>query len=499
MNQLSISFLPSEYWWGGRVSDGYRQPFTAGTAFQCNLNDNGYNQASPCFLSNRGRILWSDESISLQVHESTIKCQGKSHIFLEQADAATLRGAFLHARHRFFPAPGACPEELLFTHPQYNTWIELNYNQNEDDILAYAQGWLERGYPPGVLMIDDSWQENYGLWDFHPGRFRHPKKMIQTLHELGFQVMLWICPCVSPDSPVFRELREANALVLGENGKPFLAEWWNGWSGVLDLTQEAGQYWFKSQLDFLQATYQVDGFKLDAGDFYFYPQDGHLHCEAFNRQGVPYPLNEYRASWKSADLPLAQRLRDRTHSWGSLGLGAVLPDGLLQGLLGYPFICPDMIGGGEIQSFQTSDFVVDMELVVRYAQLAALFPMMQFSAAPWRILDSEHANLCLEAARLHSQMGPQIWELAQACAHSGEPMLRSLEYQFPGQGYETITDQFLLGENIMVAPVLQSGQRTRQVAIPPGTWIDVENTSHSGPQIKELSAPLHRLLWFRKG
>ena len=95
---------------------------------------------------------------------------------------------------------------LFFSAPQYNTWIELTYNQNENDILRYAQSMLDNGSPPGVLMIDDTWQAGYGDWRFEPSRFKDPKGMIDKLHEKGFKVVLWMCPWVSMDIPAFRRI-----------------------------------------------------------------------------------------------------------------------------------------------------------------------------------------------------------------------------------------------------------------------------------------------------
>ena len=62
----------------------------------------------------------------------------------------------------FFPPSGRIPDPLLFTHPQFNTWIELTYNQNQRDVLAYAHAIVANGFPPGVLMIDEGWFEGYG-------------------------------------------------------------------------------------------------------------------------------------------------------------------------------------------------------------------------------------------------------------------------------------------------------------------------------------------------
>ena len=73
------------------------------------------------------------------------------------------------------------------------------YEQNQEGVLKYAEGILKNGLPPGIIMIDDTWQEDYGKWDFNPARFRDPKAMVDRLHRMGFKVMLWICPFVSMD------------------------------------------------------------------------------------------------------------------------------------------------------------------------------------------------------------------------------------------------------------------------------------------------------------
>lgn len=497
MNRFELVIRPNECWWGGRVADGTQMPLDIQSVRTIELCDNKSNQVCPIYLSSQGRSLWSDEPFTLEASHGKIVCRGPGKFVLSETETS-LRDAFRAARQRYFPAPHDLPEPLLFTVPQYNTWIELMYDQEQHAILQYAKRLVEEGYPPGVLMIDDNWQEDYGRWDFHPGRFPDPAAMVHELHKLGFKVMLWVCPFVSPDSVTFRQLRDAGALLSNAENEPTMRTWWNGVSAVLDLTAAPAIQWFEQELRALQTQYGIDGFKFDAGDLPFYPEDGHIHCAAFNKFGAIFPLNEFRAAWRSAELPLAQRLADRNHAWDESGLASVIPNLLMQGLLGYPFVCPDMIGGGQFESFLGDQFTVDEELVVRYAQVAALCPMMQFSVAPWRVLNRENAALCKQAAQLHEAVGDEILAIAKACADSGEPMVRSLEYQFPGYGYEHITDQFLLGEEVLVAPVLGPGQRERQVAIPPGEWMDERGTRYTGPTMPTMQVPLDRLCYLRR-
>jgi alpha-glucosidase (family GH31 glycosyl hydrolase) len=324
------------------------------------------------------------------------------------------------------------------------------------------------------------------------------------LHAMGFKVMIWVVPFVSPDSPVYRMMAERKLLVFEdrEKTKPAMVEWWNGVSAVVDLSNPEGEKWFRGQLDYLVTEYNIDGFKFDAGDPEFYKEtysygdwDPNEHCEGYARLGLDYPLNEYRACWKMAGQPLVQRLRDKAHTWEDVRV--LIPDMIALGLIGHPFGCPDMIGGGEHSSFQDTS-VMDEELIVRSAQVSALMPMMQFSVAPWRILQARNLDICRNMANLHYRMGSEIIELARECAVSGEPMVRNLEFEYPGRGYENIKDQFLLGEDIMVAPVIKKGERKRKVVFPEGNWQGDDGSVVTGPVILDIDVPLERLPRYRK-
>ena len=237
--------------------------------------------------------------------------------------------------------------------------------------------------------------------------------------------MLWLTPFVSPDGREFKELFKAKALVLRKNSKaPALIKWWNGYSACLDLTRSAAIDWPRAKLKGLQARYNVDGFKFDAADFDFYsggstvfPNEpsnttGPLQAELYGRLGSEFDFNEFRAGWKNGNQPVAQRLQDKQYSWDDLKL--LIPDMVSAGLIGQPFTCPDMIGGGLLSTFENIDYnKFDQELMIRSAQIQALMPMMQFSVAPWRVLDKKHLSICREAALLHAKMGEQIFQLAQ--------------------------------------------------------------------------------------
>ncbi|GAA1283191.1 glycoside hydrolase [Planotetraspora silvatica] len=489
-----------EYWWGGAAADGIEMPFTDG--YRADLRDLGGNQGMPMLLSSKGRYIWSDRPFAIEMAggELLLRADVSAGIIVGGGHG-DLPGVYRQLAEDRFPPDGRMPDPLLFTAPQYNLWIETLFEPTQQNVLGYAQAVLDQGFPPGILMIDDRWHEEYGQWTFHTGRFPDPAAMVARLHEMGFKVMLWLVPYVTPDSQVFRRLRDDGLLIRDRRGRPAIGEWWNGFGAALDLLKPEALRWLSGELRRLRQDVGVDGFKFDGGEAAFYADlgcpDPQAYTIAWNRFGLPYPLNEFRDAWLAAGLPLAQRQRDKHHAWdGRDGLASLIPNALAQALTGHAYTCPDMIGGGEYQSFGSADF--DPELFVRYAQASALFPMMQFSAAPWRLLPAEHLDHCRAAATLHERFGPEILALAKDSSRTGDPIMRSLEFAFPGQGYERVIDQFLLGPDLLVAPVLVKGAISREVALPPGVWQADDGTLLHGPDVVTVSAPLSRLPWFRR-
>ena len=482
-----------ELWWGGAVADGLLMPFGASGSAHRDLATNagfaqaandGANQSAPVLISNQGRVVWSERPFTFTItpEELTLEpgCDGEP-VTVSQAQDASLRGAFLAATAHF-PPTGSTPAIELFTGPQYNTWIEMPWLPTQEAVLAYATRILDSGLPPGVLMIDDNWAPDFGDWQFDTRRFPDAAAMVAQLHALGFRVMVWIVPFVSPDSAIFRALESRDLLLRDHAGAVAIRRWWNGHSAVLDVTNPATIAYLDGELRALMASTGVDGFKFDAGDLRdYFPGDQHAvgtlptdPSQAWALFGATFGFNEFRASWKVGGQHLAQRLHDKPTTWEALR--SLIPEGIAQGLTGHAFICPDMIGGGDVGAF-AAGAEIDQEQFVRYAQVAALFPMTQFSLSPARVLDPDHLTAVKVALDLRALLLPEILDLVEHAARTGEPILRPLAYHYPG--LEHVNDQFLLGEDILVAPVQTKGATERRVVIPPGQWRAIEQHSET--------------------
>ncbi len=513
--ELKIQILENEVWYGPSSIHGSRMPFDRNTAgYWADLETAGScNQDNPMMISSRGRGFYAEKGFTVSVNDGEISVSSKFGDIYFDDNGGDLKGIYSIMCKKFFSPSGVIPPEEFFTIPQYNTWIELMYDQNQADVLRYAHGIKDSGMPAGIIMIDDGWNDYYGSFEFAVTKFPDPKAMCDELHSMGFKVMMWICPFISPDSREYRYL-EAHDMMVRTSGQkgalnpdalvPAIRQWWNGWSAELDLTNPETVRWLDEKLEHLKKDYGVDGFKLDAGDAVYYKEDDATFEKAtpaeqamkWNEYGLRHPYNEFRACFRCAGQALVQRLHDKEHSWEN-GVKKIIPDTIAQGLLGYAYTCPDMIGGGSWVDFLPGSKTFDPELLVRYCEASALMPMMQFSLAPWRVLSEEHFAIILKMSRLHEEFAPYIIQLAKEASVTGMPIVRHLDIVFPGEGFERTVDCYMLGDDILVCPVYEKGALTKTVRLPEGRWQADDGKVYDGGCTVTVDAPLDRLPYFR--
>jgi alpha-glucosidase (family GH31 glycosyl hydrolase) len=400
--------------------------------------------------------------------------------------------------------PVRTPPAGLFTRPTWTTWARYKSDVSQTVVLSFAHEILDHGYPYSVFEIDDRWQVYYGDLSFDSVRFPDPRGMVEELHRLGFKVTAWVIPFLEPASAAFVEGTARGYLVNNPAGQPYLVPWWQGQGGLLDVTNPAALDWFLARLRALQAETGLDGFKFDAGEAIFLPVDAVVaspgHRNDYTHRYVEFAARsfnytEVRPGWLNQAAPIFFRQWDKTTKWGHAnGLRSVIPGLLSLGLAGYPYILPDMVGGNAYGD------VADAELMIRWAQLSALLPAVQFSLAPWSY-GEECDSLCRRYAELHLEFAPVILQLAQEAARTGQPIIRSLAWLAPHDERALLCDdEFLLGNDILVAPVVHPGQRARDIYLPPGSWRDHPTGQVvEGPLVlKDVPAPLDVLPVFQR-
>lgn len=514
IHTTTIKPLEGEKWWGAIINDGYHQPYSdVEETDLASVNKGG--ATAPLFVSSCGRYVWSDRPFSYSFKNGVMTIRSKTEKVQPTVAGTTLREAYLAACKAHFQFTGGIPPKEFFEKPQFNNWIEIFLRGiNQQVVDEYTDAIAANGFPCGVYMMDGGYLKHMGSMSFEDSLFPDPTAMFDRIHSHGWKSIIWMAYFVSPDSREYKKLRyhaQHSTLDLlvhrRDNNEAAVIRWWSGISAAYDLTNPEGYKYYSDELKSFLERYHIDGFKFDAGDPRFFTESGDYrfhtpeleavdYSTAYNRLAFEFPYNEYRSGFRCGGWPIVQRLHDKAHSWEDLK--QISPEIQMAGLMGSPYVVGDMIGGGLEVSFIPLKGEIDHKLFVRSCELQALMPMMQFSLAPWRVLTKEECDICRDMAGLHVEFSPYIIELAEHAAETGEPIVRSMEYEYPHQGFNRPMQQFMLGARYLVAPVVDADDSVT-VELPEGEWKDDLGEIHHGPVVLNLTdVPLERLPYYEK-
>lgn len=343
------------------------------------------------------------------------------------------------------------------------------------DIVGDVTALRSRGLPVGWVILDNPWESGadtgcFGSLQFDPTRYPNPRKLIATVHRLGARFMLWVSPqlknkgCTPPtDYP--------NGWLTGDD------EYY-----IRDLTVPAARADFVRRLKALAAL-GVDGFKGDRGDEVDLEKTRLAGGSGVDFQNV-YPrlyaeaiadaMRPYRRQWASlfrsstVGSPAAVPgfvAEDTQHTWN--GLYAAVRMGQTASIAG------EAMWGSDIGGYTGGQ--VTPALFVRWAQFAATTPIFEVggdgkSATFWQ-LGSKAVDGFRDAASLHYELVPYLYELVHEASVSGSAVLRPLGATWPDDGAAWRHDaEYTVGDALLAAPVVTV--TPTPVYLPPGTWID---------------------------
>lgn len=502
-DSIEFAIEDGEFWWCGVTDLSSEMPYTetAERTFDM-LSEPMGNHMNPVFFSSNGRWAWMPGLGKFCFSAGKLRLDSPEKI--ESGREKTLKEACLKVAAKYYPTSGKEICESVYRTPQYCTWMELLYDQNQESILRYARDILKTGLPPGELIIDDGWQDYYGAMEFNRSKFPDPQAMCRELREMGFTVSLWVVPYVSADSVTYRYLLDRGMLVTESDGEPFLSKWWNGYSALIDFGNPASREWFCGKYRILKEKYGILGLKMDGGDVHFAPQyaSGCLgctpqeHCRLYASLGGDEFVKELRACIKNAGMPFVARVSDRRHSWDRKnGVAGLIERMTLLGMIGYYYACPDMIGGGLIDDYKEK-VPFGAELLKRFMQVSAFMPIMQFSKIFWKH-DEKLGDMVRRYTAVHISLMPYLQELFKNAAKNGEPVVRSIFYEFNVRA--DINDEFLLGDRYLIAPILKAGETERTIYLPEGKWKSMlSDHEYCGPTEISEFAGTDDCSWFER-
>jgi alpha-D-xyloside xylohydrolase len=307
--------------------------------------------------------------------------------------------------------------------------------------------WLDRPYGAG----EDGW----GGMDFDSS-FPDPSKLVHDLNDRGMQLLLWISDRASGNK-------------MGTEGaaKGYVFPGYT-WPGI-DVRRPEVYDWFKGLLS-AYVYIGIKGYKIDRGD------EGEMPNSAENEISALFPkLAAESLEVTNGDdfFMFARNANDTARrytavwsgdSWSSFaGLQMSVKNALRAGAVDYPIWGSDT-GGYFLRA--------DKELLARWLEFSSYSPLMEVLIGPnrtvWDDYEDETVAIARDAAATHADLIPYVRSLVYGSRASGLPVIRALVFSFPNEGAALADtwDEYLYGESLLVAPVLEAGARTRTVYLP---------------------------------
>lgn len=392
------------------------------------------------------------------------------------------------------PIPCSSEKVKMMRRPIWSTWAQYKRDTDQNKVIEFAKQIDANNFSHSIMGIDDRWSVSYGELRFDPVKFPDPADMVHQLHNLGFMVTLWVTPFAVSGSPSTTHPESSSYYVSMPDGTTGYFDWWGtGKAAALDVTNPEACDWFVSRLAALQDQFGIDGFKFDAGEPCFLAPGSVLHSKLktpndYTRAWIhnvasKFPIAEVRSAVRGCQSASPMfRIFDRYSTWDLRnGLASVLTAVLTSGILGFPFCIPDYIGGNAY-----GEEVPNEELMIRWTQVSVAMPALQFSIPPWFFEGEACTTAVSNALRWRESLfWPKIAECLADASDKFWPIVRPMWWEEPElDGVVSIYDQFMVGKNLLVAPIVKAGQTRRSVFLPKGVWqrVDLLNCRGSGDE-----------------
>ncbi|XP_012532072.2 myogenesis-regulating glycosidase isoform X3 [Monomorium pharaonis] len=389
---------------------------------------------------------------------------------------------------------GLKPDELHAVHSLLSEPVWQISPTNEAAIYNYTEDVIALGFlRQGHVLLSEEWQPSPGDFVLDEERFPSMEETINIIHRRGFRIVFSIQPFISTESINFKDA-VANRLLISERGSdpriPALTRYKQSNSaGVLDITNNKTLPWLQTKLESLIMKYHVDSFYLDLGTAQDMPH--YYKCEQpltnpdhyktiFTRSILgTIPVIGVSSAISRPRAPVFVSLPPFPSSWKAIK--TVIPTVLSYGMIGYPFIMPGAVGGDVALPMSDNnpdnDFEVDLpdkELYIRWLQLSTFLPVIRFTHLPSKYSDESVLEIAKRLTTLRQKtVTPLLKKYANETLDTGLPIIRPLWMLDPADpACHVVVDEFSVGEELIVAPVLYSGSRQREIYLPAGVWRD---------------------------
>lgn len=409
----------------------------------------------------------------------------------------------------------------------FGPWMSSNNWDCQAEVMKQLE-WTKQYEIPSTVIVLEQWSDEATFYIFNDaqyvpvegdrvlqyedfiypewGRWPNPKQMVNELHGNGLKVLLWQIPIQKYMYGITHEQRDRDEQVMLDNhyhihltnGEPYRIPYnWFKDCLVIDFTNKQASDWWFSKRQYLLDEVAIDGFKTDGGECILGHNltfaDGTPAADMHNRYPLDYVGSYYeyvqerkqgngltfsRSGYSGAQRYPMHWAGDERSTYEAFRASIIA--GLTSGMSGIPFWGWDLAGfHGDIPT---------AELFIRSTQMATFCPVMQYHAetkgefnqdrTPWNIAERtgkpEVISLYKRFADIRMNILPYVYAEAQHSSKTGEPMMRAMVVEFPQErACIGLTTQYMFGEGLLVAPVVEEGHYSKSVYLPEGQWVSL--------------------------
>ncbi|EGS5727744.1 glycoside hydrolase family 31 protein [Clostridium perfringens] len=372
---------------------------------------------------------------------------------------------------------------------------------SQEEVRELVKTFEEKDIPLDVVYLDIDYMDGFRVMTFKTPNFDDAAGLISDLKEKGIRTITIIDPGVKVDEEydVFKRGKEGNHFTKKLDGEMFIGAVWPGDSAFPDFSNNDCREWWKSELKKFISEHGMDGIWNDMNEPCVFNNDHKTmletclhnsdngvieHKEFHNRYGFEMSRcskeaqeelhpNERGFSMTRATYAGGQRYSsvwtgDNMSLWSQMRMSISMNANL--GISGFSFVGNDVSGFG----LDSSE-----ELFIRWMEMGPFIPIFRNHSnmytrrqEPWAF-GPRAEKIAKKSIELRYELLPYIYDLYYISHKEGLPIFRPMIMEYEkDMNLLNMREQFMLGENMIVAPVLYEGERSKTVYLPKGSWFN---------------------------
>lgn len=372
---------------------------------------------------------------------------------------------------------------------------------SQEEVRELVKTFEEKDIPLDVVYLDIDYMDGFRVMTFKTPNFDDAAGLIGDLKEKGIRTITIIDPGVKVDEEydVFKRGKEGNHFTKKLDGEMFIGAVWPGDSAFPDFSNKDCREWWKSELKKFISEHGMDGIWNDMNEPCVFNNDHKTmletclhnsdngvieHKEFHNRYGFEMSRcskeaqeelhpNERGFSMTRATYAGGQRYSsvwtgDNMSLWSQMRMSISMNANL--GISGFSFVGNDVSGFG----LDSSE-----ELFIRWMEMGPFIPIFRNHSnmytrrqEPWAF-GPRAEKIAKKSIELRYELLPYIYDLYYISHKEGLPIFRPMIMEYEkDMNLLNMREQFMLGENMIVAPVLYEGERSKTVYLPKGIWFN---------------------------